>query len=123
MVQPIIKNDYRILKRTFYVRDRNLNEDGTLDVCKILKEIVFLNDQVIVSAYGALDYNSLMTWHYNISFNGEAALYDYIELESRYVVTADNKLSIQLYVSKGSGDRNETIAEGNFVFASRSVKV
>ena len=122
MVQPIIKNDYRILKRTFYVRDRNLNEDGTLDVCKILKEIVFLNDQVIVSAYGVLDYNSLMTWHYNISFNGEAALYDYIELESRYVVTADNKLSIQLYVSKGSGDSNETIAEGNFVFASNAVK-
>ena len=122
MVQPVIQTDYSILKRTFYVRDRNLNEDGTLDVCKILKEIVFLNDQVIVSAYGVLDYNSLMTWHYNISFNGEAALYDYIELESRYVVTADNKLSIRLYVSKGLGDGNETIAEGNFVFASNAVK-
>ena len=118
MIHPTIDKSYTTLKRAFYVKDRNLNTDGTLDTCKILKEILAINDLAIFNTYGYLDYSAIKTPHYNLSFSGEGELYDLIELEARYAVVADGTLSIKLFVRKRQHGAGMTIAEGSFIFAT-----
>ena len=115
MISTIAKTNNNVMKRAFFVRDKNLNEDGTLDTCTILNEIASLNDKVILNTYGYLDYDNIITWHYHFSISGEAGLDDVIELESRYLVTED-ALEIKLSVQKRIGPISEMIAEGSFVF-------
>ena len=118
MKLTLAKEYYNVLKHTFFVKGGNLNNDGELDICTILNEVLKLIDAAVVKAYGVLDYNRLVVWRSNVNFLEDAVLDDLIELESYYKVAFDNSLEIKLVVNKRNEHQSTLIAEGNFLFGA-----
>ncbi len=111
---------YNLLTKRFTVVRENLNKDGVLAICKMLNEMIKLNDRAIKIAFGGLNYDSITAAHYEIDFIGQADLGDTVEIESQYTPTKNDSLLIDIIIRKRT-DKTITIGEGRFVFQSKDV--
>lgn len=112
------RNKYELLTKRFTVAKENLNKEGVLTVCKLLNEMIKLNDQAIKKAFGSLNYDQISASHYEVDFPDQAQLGDAVEIESQYVTTRNNSLLIDIIIRKRTGKKT-TIGEGRFVFRSK----
>ena len=109
---------YSLLTKRFTVAKENLNKEGVLAVCKLLNEMIKLNDQAIKKAFGSLNYDRISASHYQVDFLDQASLGDAVEIESQYTTTRNNSLLIDIIIRKRTNTRT-TIGEGRFVFRSK----
>ncbi|PQJ12757.1 hypothetical protein CJD36_003135 [Flavipsychrobacter stenotrophus] len=112
-----LKN-YSLLTKRFIVGNENLNKEGVLAVCKLLNEMIKLNDQAIKKAFGSINYDRISASHYEIDFIDQAALGDAVEIESQYTTTRNDSLLIDIIIRKRT-NKKITIGEGRFVFQSK----
>jgi hypothetical protein len=109
------------VKQQFSVDADHINDRGELATCIILKEIMALNDQVILTTLGSLDYYTFFTtWHRVELMNEIATAGEVVELVAEYYFTEDISLEISVTVRKSGGTRKIIMAEGYFSFTMKS---
>jgi len=109
-----IKNQLQ-LTGEFVVRREDINDNGILTVCKILKEITSLYDQAVILAFGDLNFYSILNSSYHLEFKSPAYPGDVITLDSTAIISFGQSLEIYIIVSKRT-KKDNTIAQGHFIF-------
>jgi acyl-CoA thioesterase FadM len=99
----------------FIVRQDDINDEGILATCNLLREITSLYDQAIVLAFGDLSYYRVVTSSYQLDFLKHAYLGDKINIQSDASVHFGLSLEVNITVHK-KNKRNEVLATGNFIF-------
>ena len=107
------------LNNEFVVRQQDINEEGTLTVCKILREITVLYNQAIILAFGDLNFYQVLTSSYKLDFLNKAHPGDLIKLESTAIISFGSSLEIDIIVHKKS-KKDNTVAKGRFVYTMQN---
>ncbi len=106
----------KILKHRFTVGRDKLDDNGQLAICTLLIEITSLNDKIIVSNMGTLDYEKIISSQYHLNFLAKAHLSDVVELQSKSIVIDSHSIEIEISVWKKKGKKAALIADGYFAF-------
>jgi len=122
-MQPVYdKINTERIRHQLTVSADHINEQGELATCIILKEIMALNDEVIVQTLGSLNYYTFFTtWHRVELMNERAFAGDTIELVSEFYFTHNVSLEISVTVRKKGQGKNTIMAEGYFSFTMKSL--
>jgi acyl-CoA hydrolase len=116
-MQP--KRNQLQLNNEFVVRQQDINEEGTLTACKILREINVLYNQAIILAFGDLNFYQVLTSSYKLDLLNKAHPGDLIRLESTAIISFGSSLEINIIVHKKS-KKDNTIATGCFIYTMKN---
>jgi hypothetical protein len=106
------------LSSSFIVRRNDINDNGILNVGKMLLEINRLYDQAIVLAFGDLNFYRVVTSLYNLEFTGHGHLGDQVHLDVDAEILFGSSLSIDILAATAE----TVIAAGRFVFELQPVQ-
>lgn len=105
------------IRQRLTVKPEHLDDKGELATCIILKEIMNLNDQVVMRTLGAMDYYKFFTtWHRVELMNATARGGDQIELIAEFYFTQQVSLEISVTVRKNEKYKSVLMAKGYFSF-------
>ena len=104
----------------FIVGHEDTDDKGTLQICKILRELTGIYDRFVILTFGDLSYYTVLNSSYHLDFTGQAKKGDLIRLESNAAVNTGLWLDISVVVYK-TGKKENVIATGRFVFELQKI--
>ncbi|MBL7712920.1 MAG: hypothetical protein JNL13_10660 [Chitinophagaceae bacterium] len=111
----------KTLSKTFKVSPEKINEQRVLSICSMLHAVTAINDEVIVSLLGNLDFGQISIDHFSLDVVSDALLHDVITLDAGIEIVSENRIKVRLEGIKQSG--NTLILRGSFGFSVREARL
>lgn len=111
----------KTVTRTFKVSPEKINEQRVLSICSMLSAITAINDEVIITLLGSLDFGQISIDHFSLDVVSDALLNDVIILDAGIEIVNENRIRVRLEGLKQSC--NALILRGSFGFSVREARL
>ncbi|HTN16760.1 MAG TPA: hypothetical protein VL092_03700 [Chitinophagaceae bacterium] len=111
----------KTVTKTFKVSTEKINEQRVLSICSMLNAVTAINDEVIVSLLGSLDFGQISIDHFSLDVVSDALLNDVITLDAGIEIVNENRIKVRLEGIKQSS--NALILRGTFGFSVREARL
>lgn len=111
----------KTVTRTFKVSPEKINEQRVLSICSMLSAITAINDEVIITLLGSLDFGQISIDHFSLDVVSDALLNDVIILDAGIEIVNENRIRVRLEGLKQSS--NALILRGSFGFSVREARL
>lgn len=107
----------KVVSKTFRVSHEKINELNVLSMCSMLSAVTNINDEVIVTLLGNLDFGKISIDHFSLDVISNAMLNDQIVLNSYIEIISGDRIKVRLEGYKKTGGRDVIILNGSFGFS------
>lgn len=111
----------KTVRKTFKVSPEKINEQRVLSICSMLSAVTAINDEVIVTLLGSLDFGQISIDHFSLDVVSDALLNDVIILDAGIEIVSENRIRVRLEGLKQSS--NTLILRGSFGFSVREARL
>jgi hypothetical protein len=113
----------KVVSRTFKVSNEKVNEQHVLSICSMLNAVTAINDEVIVTLLGSLDFGPISIDHFSLDVISNALLNDVITLNAYIDIISGDRIRVGLEGYRKTKGVDTIILSGSFAFTIQEVQL